>query len=208
MAVGAAALPWLIGGGAAASGVGSIMGARAGQPKMIDSPAPNPLFPQLNQMYTQRLGAEGPRGIDTLSRFAANGMPTDVSKTFESLVAAQQRLIGQGRAGLREQFGARGLSHSSSFAGAAVDFENQTALNFANVLSQLLLQTQESAAQRQLAAGSQLAEMFSSAGSAFTPSAVLSTGGQSSVGAGFSSIGNSISTLALLRSAGLLGKAA
>lgn len=189
----------LLGIGAGASGIGSILGAKASQPKFIDAPKPDALFPWLNKSYTEGLGTAGPKGLAGLQSMAETGEPVAVGDTFETMLAAQQRLLGQGRAGLREQFGSQGLAGSSSFREAAVDYESQQSKDFANILAQLVLTSGENAAQRKLGASSQLAELFSQSGTAMTPSKVLTSGGSSATGAGLSSAGSSMTTLALLR---------
>jgi len=197
-ATGGWALP-VMGIGAAASGLGSILGARSSKPQMIDAPPPNPLFPWLNKSFATELGSAGPAGIKGLKSMAETGEPVSVGDTFSTMLAAQQRLLSQGRAGLREQFGSQGLSGSSDFRNAAVDFESQSSKDFANILAQLVMTSGENAANRKLSASGQLAELFGNAGSAFTPSKVLSTGQPSPTGAGIQSAGSSLTTLALLR---------
>lgn len=208
MAMGAAALPWIIGAGTAASGVGSVLSAKSSKAQNIPTTAPNPLFPIANAQYGQSIGGAGATGLNSLTSMAQTGEPSDVGGVFNTLIQAQQRMMGQGRANLREQFGGMGLIGSTNFRDAAVDLESQTNKDFANILAQLALQSSESAAQRRMAAGSQLAELFGNTAMAYTPSSTTVGGTPSPVGAGFGSVGNSLTTLALLQAAGMLGKAA
>ena len=63
--------------GTAAQGAGSIMSAKAAQPKMIPSPPPTSLFPQLQNQYIGALGGPGGVGatsLNTLSGMAKTGM--------------------------------------------------------------------------------------------------------------------------------------
>ena len=190
-------IPSIIGAGASVGG--SIISAKAGGAKNVPTTPPNPLFPWLNQSYQGSIGSAGPAGLRGLQSMAETGEPVAVGDTFSTMLQAQQRLLSQGRAGLREQFGAQGLLGSSNFRDAAVDFESQQAKDFSNILAQLVLTSGENAANRKLQASSVLGDMFSSAGTAFTPSSTLVTGSPSPVGAGLSSAGSSLTTLALLR---------
>ena len=199
-----AAIPLLMGAGAAASGAGSIMSARSGRAQNVPVPPPNPLFPQANSQWGQQIGAAGGAGLSNLTDLANTGGQSQVGDVFNTMLASQQKLLGQGRAGLREQFGSMGLRHGSDFRNAAVDFENQNSLNFGNILAQLALQSFESSQNRRMGASGQLAELFGNTGMAFTPSSALVTGQPSALGAGLSSAGNSMSTLAILRASGFL----
>lgn len=194
-----------IGIGMGASAIGGVLSSNAAAPKLKDSPPPNPLFPWLNQSYGSQLQTAGPQGINTLQQFAQDGKPSNFGDVFSTLVDSQQRMLGQGRAGLREQFGASGTRYSTGFANAAVDYEAQSGKDFANILAQLALSTSESSAQRQLSAASQLSGMFGEAATSYTPSKYLQTGGTSTVGSAFSQGGKVLSTLGLLQSMGIIG---
>jgi len=185
--------------GAGASVAGGVLSAKSGGAKNVPTTPPNALFPWLNQSYQGSLGSAGPTGVRGLESMAMTGEPVSVGDTFSTMLEAQQRLLKQGRAGLREQFAGQGLMGSSSFRDAAVDFESQQAKDFSNILAQLVLTSGENAANRKLQASTVLGDMFSSAGTAFTPSSTLVTGTPSAAGAGLSSGGSSLTTLALLR---------
>ncbi len=189
----------MMAGGLASSAIGSLVSAKAGQPKAVPTTAPNALFPQLNRQYGNDLQTAGPQAVQGLSQMARTGNPVDVGDAFSQMLQAQQKTMAQGRAGLREQFGSTGMMGSSSFKNAAVDFENQANKDFTSQFANMLMASKENAAQRQLGAQGMLADAYGTAGQSYTPSSTLVSGAPSAVGTSLSSMGNMLSLFGLMK---------
>lgn len=190
----------ILGAGIGAQGIGSILGARAANPKLTPVPPPAPVFPELNQQYIGSLGKTGPGAINQLSQISQTGMPVDVMPYFNSIVAAQQRLKSQGQANVVEGLPAYGSIRRD----ALVDYNTQSTKDFTSILSGLMQQMYESAANRSLSASGLLSQMFGGSAMTLAPTAALTTGGRSPLGAGLSSVGSGIEQIALLQAFGIL----
>lgn len=188
-----------MGAGIAASGIGSIFSAKAGQPKNVPTTAPTPLFPFLNGQYGQQLSGAGKAGLEGLQETARTGNPVDIGDAFSKMLDAQQKTLGMGRAGLREQFGSQGLMGSSSFRDAAVNYEGQADKDFMSTFSQMMLTANENAKNRQLDAQKTLGGMFGDAATSYTPSSTLVSGAPSSTGSALGSMGNLLTLLGYLK---------
>jgi hypothetical protein len=207
-----AAIP-LMAAGTAASGIGSIFGAASGGAKNVPVPPPAPVYPGLNSQFITALGgtpgypgsAAGPNAIKTLSGFAQNGMPTDVGKTFQTYVDQQKILTQLGQSNIISGLGAQGLRYGSSTNDALGLYNAQNNANFASTLANMLFQTQESAANRQMSAATILSNLFGQTASTLAPTSVVTGGTPSPTGAGLSSFGSGIQTLALLQQLGIFG---
>jgi hypothetical protein len=193
--------------GVAAQGAGSIISASKAGPKMIPSPPPAALFPQLQNQYIGALGGPGGVGatsFGSLGEFAKTGMPTDIGPLFESLVASRKRFTDIGRSNILEQFGAGGMRYGSDLMNKLVDYEGQLGKDYASILADLVFRSSEAARQRQLQASSLGVDLFREPAMAFYPTAVLSTGAPSAVGAGLSNIGSNLTYLAILSQLGII----
>lgn len=152
------------------------MGAVFGGPTTTRVPAPNPLFPGMQNSYISQLQSSGVTGsaFNTLNSMAQTGNPTDIGPAFQALKASMAQQQGEGAANLKEQFGSLGLGSGNNLAQAASDYEANSTAQLNNTLAQYQLQASESAANRQLAASTTGAQLASEPALAFTPSAVVS----------------------------------
>lgn len=203
MPAGAATLG-IMAAGTAASGIGSILGAKSANPKTTPVPPPTPVFPWLNQQYTGQIGTAGTQGIQSLQQTSKTGNPVDVSGAFESLVNANTRMKDQGRANILESLGSSGLRYGTTARDAITDYESQTTKDYTATLSDMIRQMTESAASRSTNASTILASMFGTSAMTLTPQATLTTGSQSPTGTGLKAAGSGIETIGLLRSLGII----
>jgi hypothetical protein len=143
----------VLAGGAIAGGIGGALNQNAA------NKGPRAVFGGLqNQaLGSGALPAVGNAGFGSILQMISNpGKLPDVSASvdpaFQSLVNANKQQVAQGAAGIREQFGASGLSNSSSSALGLSNFYSQSQSNFMNILSQYTLQAQQMAESTQLSA--------------------------------------------------------
>ena len=185
-------------GGAVAGGVGGIMN------QVAANKGPRPLFPGLQNQGTGLVSGLGAAGGGALTGAITNpgalpNVNASVDPAFQALVNANKQFTKQGAAGVREQFGASGLSNSSSAAIGLSNYYTQSNADFMNILAQYTLQAQEQAANRQLSASEFGVSSF--LGPAFTD-----VGPKGSVvGAGLSGLSGGIQQLALLKAMGAFG---
>lgn len=204
----AAALPAIIGvAGGVASGVGSMLSANAANSTSMVGPipAPKPINPQLNSLYQSIVGGKtglGSTAAGSLQQMASTGLPTDVLSNFAALVSAGERQRSQGQANILEQFGSRGLRFGTTTANALVDYNTQSNKDLLSILSNYIMQTQESAANRQLQASEFTFADFSQSANSLFQEYVPKVGSQSVAGAGLSSMGNWLTMLSLMKSMG------
>jgi len=187
-------------GGMGASALGGILGAKAANPKLTPVPPPAPVFPWLNQAYLSNLLPAGTQGLNTLQQTAATGNPVDVMPSYEAMRAASQRTRDESRANILENLPAYG----STRATALTDFETQSSKDFTQVLADLFRQMNESAAGRSLSAANMLSQLYSGSAMTLAPTAALTTGGQSPLGAGLSSAGSGLQQIAMLKAFGII----
>lgn len=90
---------------------------------------------------------------------ARNGIPVDSVPAWQSMMEAQERQIGRGRADLAESFNVSGNRFSNAFGTAATDYETQARRDQNSTLAQMLLSSQNAAADRTLAGSTALAGM-------------------------------------------------
>jgi len=145
---------------AAGLAIGGVAGAIGGAlNQSAANKGPRAVFSGLqNQaLGPNALPATGAAGFSSLLQMITNpGKLPDVNASvdpaFQSLVAANKQMTAQGAAGVREQFGASGLSNSSAAGIGLSNYYTQSNANFMNILSQYTLQAQQQASQRQLGA--------------------------------------------------------
>src|SRR5438552_403611 len=142
--MGAAALPIGLGVSAGVGAIGSVLSAKAAQPKATPIPPPAPLFPGMQQSYLDSLNQSGvgAASLGSLSEIARTGIPTDVGPAFEKFKSSQQRFVDEGRANLIEKYGAQGLRFSSTLADKGVDYESQVSKDFASILADYTMKAQ------------------------------------------------------------------
>lgn len=103
----------------------------------------------------------GGGGANSVDQFLANligqgGQPTDSTKAWQDMIAAQQRNIQENFGNLNEAMNVSGNRFSTSFGTAATDYWNQASKDQNSLLSQMTLASQEAAKQRQMGAAGQL----------------------------------------------------
>lgn len=186
--------------GGALSAVGGALSANAGKATLVPTPPPAPLYPGASQQYLSSLTSSGiiPQSFSTLTSMAANGNPTDVGPAFDALKASMQHGVQEGQTNLNEQLGSHGLGSSSTQALADADYSSQTQTNFANILAQYTMASQESAAQRQLQAAEAGNAAAATPALTTAPTAALVTGQPSAAGSAASSAGGVLSSLGQL----------
>lgn len=200
--------PWTMVGGLGLQALGSFLGGKSSQPKLMNLPPPKALFPEqqgqyLNQMF--QAGGAGPQSLNVLNWFLNNqGGMTDYSNLFNTTVASGQRLQDIGRANLMEKYGVRGMRFSKPMADAAMQYETESTTQLANILAQLAFQTNESAANRSINVAQSILPFMREPAMAFYPGATVTSGGQSGWGNVASSVGGSLQTLALLAQMGMI----
>lgn len=182
---------------------GSMLQASASN-KVTSTPAklPQALFPWLQSQYASMVG--GPTGIGataggTLQEMMKTGMPTDVGPAWEALFGAKQRMTRQGRENIAEMFGASGQRFGTPLMNSLVDYESQVSADFMQILSEYTRQAQEAAKQRMLSSSQYGFEAFGAPALATAPSEYITTGGQSILGAGMSSLGSGLAIQMLLK---------
>lgn len=186
--------------GIGANVVGNVLGAKAANPKLTPIPPPAPVFQGLNTAYLGAIGQGGQQGISQLGQLSRTGNPVDVMPLFQSIIEASKRGRSEGRANIMENLPAYGSSRRD----ALVDFESQSTKDLTQTLADLMRQMSEGASQRSLGASGLLAQMFGSSAMTLAPTAALTTGGQSPLGAGLQAGGQGLSQLALLRAFGII----
>jgi hypothetical protein len=167
---------------------------------------PQALNPGTNAAYLQNInslaGVPGDAAGNTTGRatgatgtmqsMIATGNPTDVGPAFQALYNAQQQGVTSGRSALLSSFGGAGARYSSGAMQAVGQYENQSNLNFLQILSQYTMQAQEAAAGRQLSASEFALQGQQQAG-------LMYKAPQGSVvGAGLQGGGNALSTIGLV----------
>lgn len=182
-------------------------GATSPSTSLVSLPAPGMQNPGIAANYNQMVqgynpGTGGPQGVgptslNTLSSMATTGNPTDVGPAYQAMVSANQRQVKAGESNLLESFGQMGLRNSSSAMTADVDYQSNVATQFANILSQYTMQSQESASQRQLQAAGLGSSLYTGLGTQSYPTAALATGPSALSTAGSVAQGG-LETLALL----------
>lgn len=177
--------------------LGSALSANSGKAQLVPTPPPAPLYGGVNQQYLSSLTSSGiiPQSFNTLTSMAATGNPTDVGPAFDALKASMQHGVQEGQTNLNEQLGSHGLGSSSTQALADADYSSQTQTNFANILAQYTMASQESAAQRQLQAATAGNSLAANPALTTAPTAALVTGQPSTGGAAASSAGSALLSL-------------
>ncbi len=89
----------------------------------------------------------------------AAGYPTDATAAWQAMKEAAERSTQEQAANLAELFNVAGGRFSTSFGNAMTDFYNQANKDWNATLAQMVYQSQEAARQRELAAGSTLANL-------------------------------------------------
>lgn len=89
----------------------------------------------------------------------AAGYPTDATAAWQAMKEAAERSTREQAANLAEQFNVAGGRFSTSFGNAMTDFYNQANKDWNSTLAQMVYQSQEAARQRELAAGTTLANL-------------------------------------------------
>ena len=108
----------------------------------------------------QFLAGVAGRDMGYLQGIAQNaGYATDATPAWQAMVAAQQRGLDRRFADLTESMNVNGNRFSTAFGSAATDFWNQAGLDQNALLLQGVMASQESARNRELQAGGQLAQM-------------------------------------------------
>jgi hypothetical protein len=199
--MGAAAIPIGMGVSAIAGAVGSAKSAKASQPRAVPVPPPNALFPGMQNSYLNDLTASGvqPQSFGTISEAARTGLPVDQGNFFDALKSSMGRSQDEGRANLIEKYGFMGLRSSTPLMNAAVDYESQTTKDFATIMADYTRQAGESAANRRLQASTLGVGLAGEPALAMTPSAVVSSGGQSALGNALGSGASSLQNLMMMR---------
>jgi len=163
-----------------------------------------PVFPGLTSQGVSLVGGLGGAAGTSLTGLITNpgAMPNvsgTVNPAFNALVSANQQMMSQGLANLKESYGASGVGTSGSpYSLGASNYLTQSNANFMNILAQYTLQTQQQAQQTQLAATGEGLNAF--LGPAFTLQ-----GPKGSVsGAALGSLGGSgLDTLSLMEALGM-----
>lgn len=186
---------------AAGGAVGSALSARASAPQAIPVPKPTPLYPGVQESYTNDLMQSGVSGsaFNTLRAASDTGLPTNVGPAFEALKSSMGRGVEEGRANLIEKYGVQGLRFGSDLERGAVDYESQVQKDFASILADYTMKAQEGAANRRVAAAGAGQGAAAELATAFAPTAVVAGGGQSPTGAAISSGASSLQNLIMMR---------
>lgn len=182
----------LLAGGIVAGAVGSGLSQSAA------NKGARPVFPGLNQTGQNLVSMLGTSGANAIENTIKNpGALPDVSSAvnpaFQALYNANKQFVDQGRANLRERFGAKGLSMSSPAAIGESNYNTQSNADFMNILAQYTLQAQESAANRQLTAANIGLQSF------LGPAFAMQGPKGSVVGAALGSASGGLETLAFMR---------
>lgn len=173
----------------------------SGKPQAMNVKPPAPVFPWLNQQYTNQIGGAGMAGINQLQNTAMTGNPVDISPLFEAMMGARQRGLAQGRNNILEGLGAAGLRYGSTARDALVDFEAQSMKDSNQTLADLLRQMGEAAQGRSLQASTLLGTMFGNSAMTLAPTQVAAAGGSSGTATGIS---QGLQTIALLAAMGVV----
>lgn len=86
----------------------------------------------------------------------SGGAPINATPAWQAAVDAMKHQNDVGLANLKEQFGASGNRFSTAFGGAAADYMNQATLNNNALLGQMMMSSQENAANRMTTGAGQL----------------------------------------------------
>ena len=186
------------------SGVGSILGAAAGNSvQQVPVAAPTPVYSGLNSQYLQQLtnitsggSAGGASGV--LSNFINNGY--NVLPEWQSMITAAQPQIQQGQQALNEQFGSQGMRYSSVMANADVNYQSQVQNQWLSTLAQL----SQSSMTQQVSAAEYGMNLASGPATQTYQATVPVVGKNSVLGAGASSAGSGLTTISLLSQLGLI----
>lgn len=188
---------------------GSILGGLlgGGSAKLQKLPPPAPLNPEMLALFKQYAGGLAKPSFGTMTEMAKTGMPTDVGPAWEALMSAGERMRGEGRGNILEQFGSTGMRYSQPLMNSLVDYESQQSKDLLSILANWSMQASESARGRQLTAAGMGTQMFSESAQAYYPTAApyLQQGG---VGSAISAGAGSFSQmLMMLKMLGIFGQA-
>jgi hypothetical protein len=179
-----------IAGGMAAKGVASGLNQKAANKGV------RPVNPGLYDTATSGLGGIAGPGFSQLLSLMKTGNPVDTQGMEQGLQATNKIQTQQGTAQLRERFGASGLSFSSPAAIGEGNFLANVNADFLNTIAKLRYQSATDATNREMAAtefglSSLLGPAFQMQG----PKGSIS-------GAVLGSVGNDLTTLAMLKMLG------
>lgn len=189
----------ILAGGLAAGGIGSALGASAGNKvKQIPVAPPSAVNPTLNMQYLGMLSNLTPTAGNTLNNFIQNGY--SVLPQWQSMIQAAQAQTQQGQQALNEQLGASGLRNSSVAANADVNYQSQVQSQWLAQLANL----QGQSFSQQVQASQYGLGLASGPGTATYQSLVPMVGQNSVLGSGLSSLGSGLSSIGLLKSLGMI----